>query len=115
MRISVTDNVDFSKLEQAFSSNKAGLWDFAAETWYKLCEPFTPMDTGMLFTTVTAAGGEIHYNAPYSVYVENGDHMDFQKTHHPLASAHWSDAAEPTQLPKLTAALQGYVDRKVRG
>lgn len=107
----VIDNVNISKYADRLENDK-GLWTFAANTWYKLLEPYTPMDTGTLFKSVLIEPKEIHYVMDYAVPVYNGDHMRFQKTHHILACAHWDQAAKPTQGPKLSQAIDNYIKAK---
>ena len=128
--ITVVDNVNIAKYTDRLE-NDSGLWTFAANTWYKLMEPYTPMDTGRLFGsvlisesptkitmgldgegTVTIEPKQIHYVMEYAVPVYKGEHMNFQKTHHALACAHWDRAAKPTQGPKLVKALEDYIESK---
>ena len=91
-----------------------GLWTFAANTWYKLMEPWTPFDTGLLMDEVLIEPKQIYYVMNYATYVYHGDHMNFQTQHHPLACSHWDKAAEPTQLPKLKQAMQGYINTRLK-
>lgn len=91
-----------------------GLWTFAANTWYKLCEPWTPFDTGLLLTEVLIEPKQIYYVMKYAKPVYEGTRMNFQTLHHPLATHHWDKAAEPTQLPKLKQAMQGYINTRLR-
>ena len=109
MKVKVIDKVDAAGDAKRIYDN-VGLWTFAANTWYKLLEPFTPMDTGTLMKTVTIEPKKIHYMQEYAVYVYNGDGMNFQTTHHALACAHWDEAAAPMQKDKLVDAVQGYID-----
>lgn len=95
-------------------NNDPGLWTFAANTWYKLCEPWTPFDTGTLLDEVLIEPKRIFYIMNYAIYVYHGDRMHFQTLHHPLATHHWDKAAEPTQMPKLLQAMQGYIDTRLK-
>lgn len=110
-QIIVQDHVDIKgttgKLE-----NDTGLWTFAANTWYKLLEQYTPMDTGTLFKSVLIEPKQIHYVMVYATRVYKGDHLNFQKTHHMLACAHWDQAAMPTQGPKLVRSVENYINAK---
>ena len=108
--ITVIDHVNITKYSDRLE-NDNGLWTFAADTWYKLMEQYTPMDQGDLYGKVLIEPKKIHYVMDYAVPVYKGDHMNFQKTHHPLACAHWDRAAKPTQGPKLTKALDDYIKR----
>ena len=95
-------------------NNDPGLWTFAANTWYKLCEPWTPFDTGMLLDEVLIEPKRIYYIMNYATYVYHGEKMNFTTQHHPLATHHWDQAATPTQLPKLIEAMQGYIDTRLK-
>ena len=108
--ITVIDHVNITKHSDRLE-NDNGLWTFAANTWYKLMEQYTPMDTGTLFKSVLIEPKQIHYVMDYAVPVYKGDHMNFQKTHHALACSHWDRAAKPTQGPKLIKALDDYIKR----
>lgn len=107
----VIDNVNIAKYSDRLENDK-GLWTFAANTWYKLLEQYTPMDTGTLFKSVLIEPKEIHYVMDYAVPVYKGDHMNFQKVHHALASARWDQTARPTQEPKLIKSIENYIDAK---
>lgn len=112
-------------------------WLFAANEYHKLLSPYVPMQTGALDETVRiksyALNGEIEYIAPYAHYiyegrlmvdpdtgssyaqagakkVYTGANLDLSHNKHPLSSAHWDKAAEPTQKPKLIDAMQDYAD-----
>jgi len=72
-----------------------------AATARDFMEPFVPRDTGRLTSDVSVdscpMAARITYNAPYAVFVYAGTRlgtvMQFQTTHHPLASAQWDQAA----------------------
>lgn len=114
-----------------------GFWKYAANEWWKLITPYTPMKTGTMSEQVEIRGkegaGEIEYTAPYSHYLYEGKLMvdsvtgssyaragtkkvyadkelNISKAKHPLASKEWDKAAEPTQKPKLVDAMQRYID-----
>lgn len=128
--VTVVDNVNIAKYSDKLENDK-GLWTFAANTWYKLLEPYTPMDTGKLFgsvlisdsptkiirglngeVTVTIEPKQIHYVMEYAPAVYKGDHMNFQKIHHKWACARWDKVAMPTQGPKLVRSLEKYIKAK---
>ncbi len=115
-------------------------WKYAANEYHRLITPYTPMETGTLSEEVKIKGevktGSIEYTAPYAHYQYEGRAMgpsfynpdygfwsppgkqkhytgkslQYSKEKHPLASAKWDKAAEPTQKPKLIRAMQGYID-----
>jgi hypothetical protein len=84
-------------------------WTFAANEWHRFYLDFVPMDTGMLAQNVRITPGEIEHYEPYANRIYNGAYMNFRKDKHPLASAHWDEAAKPTQLPKLYRSFNAYV------
>lgn len=116
------------------------LWEFAANEYHRLLTPYVPMESGELSETVSIKGGdlngEIEYTSPHAHYIYEGKAMgpsfyaegfgfwsppgekkhytgkmlNISKSNHPLASTHWDEAAEPTQKPKLIAAIQEYID-----
>lgn len=84
--------------------------------------------------------GEIHHTAPYARYLYNGEAygpsfpimrngvivgyrspkgkpkhptgkpLVYKRDQHPLATAKWDQAAQPTQLPKLIRSVQSYIN-----
>lgn len=82
---------------------------FAAETWYKLYEDFVPCDTGTLYDTIRIKPWEIDHIAPYAASVY-GHNRHYRKDRHPKATAHWSEAAEPTEMEKLVDSMQKYIN-----
>ena len=136
MRIKKIDvNIDGNRrLKQVRAKS---FWKYAANEWWKLITPYTPMITGTMSEQVEIKGeegaGEIEYTAPYSHYLYEGKLMvdavtgssyaragtkkvyadkdlNISKAKHPLASKEWDKAAAPTQKPKLVDAMQDYVD-----
>lgn len=106
--LNVKTHVNSAKLAKAIE-NDSHFWLFAAAEWHKLYQPYVPFQTGTLAHQVTIAPGEITHNAPYAAKCYNGK-FNFRKDKHPLATSHWDEAAEATQMPKLTAAMQKYID-----
>lgn len=84
-----------------------GLWLYAAQQWHRLYAPYVPRDTGRLYNEVRISPGQIEHTAPYAAYVYGGG---FSADAGGAASRAWDRAAEPTQKPKLIAAMQAYVD-----
>lgn len=108
IRYDVDVDVNVPKIIACTDDPALGL--FAAETWYKLYRDYVPRDTGTLYDTVRMSPFEIEHIAPYSVpvYVKN---KNYRKDKAPKATAHWSEAAEPVELPKLIKSLQNYIDQ----
>lgn len=98
--------------------NKRETLLFAAQTWHRLIDPFTPMDTGTLAhddvrCSVEGNSGVIHYTAPYAKKVYEGDNIQFRKEKHPLASARWDQAAIAAgKKETLVNDVQKYINRK---
>jgi len=72
---------------------------FMAETWRRLINPFTPMDTGYLANdgvNIVSEGqlGIIHYQASYARKCYDGTNIQFQRHKHPFASAKWDEAGK---------------------
>lgn len=83
---------------------------YAAETWYKLYKSYVPYREGNLYDEVNISAFEIEHYMPYAapVYERN---MNFRTDHHSKATAHWSEEAEPVELPKLIKSMQNYIDQ----
>ena len=110
MRLEVSEiNIDVKRHISKVRSNQ--FWLFAAQQWYRLYQKYVPMDTGTLANQVIITPGQIEHTAPYARYIYDGKRFNFRKDPHPLASAKWDKAGEPTQKPKLVRTLQAYVDR----
>lgn len=91
--------------------NDRRLWTFAAVEWHRLYYAYVPMRTGSLAEAVQYSPGEIEHIMPYAHRMYHGENFRFDRTLHPHASAHWDQAAAPTQLPKLAASMQAYIDQ----
>lgn len=85
---------------------------FTAETWYKLYRDYVPNREGTLYDSASERirPWEIEHNTPYAaaVYAKN---KNYRKDKAPKATAHWSEAAEPVELPKLIKSMQNYIDQ----
>lgn len=85
---------------------------FAAETWYKLYRDYVPNREGTLYDSASKRirPWEIEHNTPYAaaVYAKN---KNYRKDKAPKATAHWSEKAEPAELPKLIKSMQNYIDQ----
>lgn len=140
MKINVTSevNIDVEKIVGMVDND--AFWSFAATEWWRLYTPYVPMDDGALSQQVTIEPKTITHTAPYAhyqymgaVYGPNfpiteggqivgffskpgavkqptGSSLNYRKDKHPLASAKWDKAAEPSQKDALIQRLQAYVD-----
>ena len=117
-------------------------WTFAASEWHRLYRPYVPFKEGILYTSVNISGanrqGTIEHTAPYAHYAYEGEvygpnvpiiqagavvgYYSPQAPKHPTGrmmhysgtgSRHWDEAARPTQLPRLYATLQNYINRRI--
>ncbi|MEA4831000.1 hypothetical protein SDC9_103596 [bioreactor metagenome] len=104
----VTANIDIPVHLKRIHND--AFWKFAANEWKRLYTPWVPYRTGTLSQQTTITPGEISHTVPYAYKTYNGIGMHFRKNKHPLASAEWDKAAEPSQKGKLIDAMQNYVD-----
>ena len=105
MRLTAEVRIDAQGLVQKLRSDE--LWLHAAQQWHRLYAPYVPRDTGRLYEDVLFSPGQIEHRAPYAAHVYGGS---FPASSGGAASRAWDRAAEPTQKPKLVAAMQAYVD-----
>ena len=87
---------------------------FAAATWHKLYTPFVPMRDGYLSNTTNylteGSMGVVHHTQPYSHYQYVGTGFRFRRNKHPLASAHWDQAAIAAgKATALAQSIQTYI------
>lgn len=135
MKITVESHINIPR-NLAKVENKQ-YWTFAANEWHRLMTPYVPYLGGALAETVKINSGklygEVEYISPYAHYiyegrlmvdpdtgsswakagakkVYTGAELDLSHNKHPLSSAHWDKAAEPTQKPKLIDAMQDHAD-----
>lgn len=108
MKVDRETSINIPKIITSIRNNRAfGM--FVAETWYKLYEDYVPWREGVLYDTVRLSPWEIDHIAPYAaeVYEHN---RNYRRDKHPRATAHWSEAAEPAELDKLTQSIQNYIN-----
>jgi hypothetical protein len=109
--IVVVSNINVRKVVELVDNDK--LWLFAANEWWRLYEPWVPMQSGTLYNQVTVTPGQIEHTVPYAHYQYNGKDFNFRTDKHALASAEWDQAAKPTQESKLISALQDFIDKEL--
>jgi hypothetical protein len=107
MRVSIDVNVDIPRIMRKL--NDDSFWTFAATEWWRLYSPYTPKQEGLLISTVDITPKQIEHTVPYAHY-QYDHNLNHSENKNPLASCKWDKAAEPTQKPKLIAAMQGYID-----
>lgn len=73
-------------------------------------DPYVPMDTGMLARSVQTASpsgsGAVVYDTPYAHRLYYGLAFNFRKTHHPLATAQWFEAAKSVNEKRWIAEVE---------
>lgn len=78
---------------------------FANNELYRMCDPFTPMDSGMLSKNVTVTSEYIHYKSPYAHKVYAGKQYRFRTEKHPLATGEWDKVAMVSKKKQLIQAI----------
>lgn len=136
--VEVENKINVRGIQNAAQSDR--LWEYAAVAWHRLYKDWVPGETGLLYANVTFAPKTITHLSPQSHYLyegmvygpnipimENGvitgffsipnrpktptgKKIKYSTQLHPKASAKWDQAAAPTQLSKLVAELQDFVD-----
>lgn len=108
--IRVTSKIDIPRVLRNIDDDT--FWTFAANEWHKLISPFTPMDTGNLYSNVEIQPKQIHYQMEYAPYVYESN-ANFRKDLHPLASREWDQAAIAAGKDKeLIDAMTNYIKSK---
>lgn len=88
-----------------------GLGIYAAETFARLMVPYVPMDTGTLSQSYTTEPRKVIYNQPYAHRLYEGEGFNFSKEKHPLATAHWDEAAKAAKGKQFADELAKYIRR----
>ncbi len=88
-----------------------GLGIYAAEALAKLMTPYVPMDTGTLSQSYTTEPRKVIYNQPYAHRLYEGEGFSFSKEKHPLATAHWDEAAKVAKGKQFADEITKYIRR----
>lgn len=112
MEIKFKCDINPTKIVAKITDSKK-LWKTAHAEWWRLISPYTPFQTGNLMSKVSINSERIKYKSPYAHHAYMGENLDFRKDKHPLASARWSEAATPSQLPKLAETLRNYIRSEI--
>ena len=106
----VTIHFNASELRRELSGNGRKAQIMLDDAVKRDTDPFVPMDTGMLARSVQTASpsgsGEVIYNTPYAHRLYYGVDFDFKKTHHPLATSGWFEAAKAVRKDKWIAEVE---------
>lgn len=108
VRISIVE-LSEAAVSRRILSDKAKT--FANKTLYKLCNDFVPMDTGSLSRNVTITAEYVHYKSPYAHKVYVGEHVNFSKEKHRLATAYWDKAAMLSKKDDLVNSINAFIKR----
>lgn len=87
---------------------------FAANTAFKLMDPYVPMDTGLLSKTVDIEPGEVHYKQPYAQVQHDNMSYKHKLDKHPLATAKWDEHMMTARKDDLSKAITAYIKRGYR-
>lgn len=82
---------------------------YAAETFARLMTPYVPMDTGTLSQSYTTEPYKVIYNQPYAHRLYEGEGFNFSKEKHPLATAHWDEAAKAAKGTQFAKEITNYI------
>lgn len=110
VRVKVDISGASKKAEKICRNERIGI--FAAETFARLMTPYVPMDTGTLSQSYTTEPRKVIYNQPYAHRLYEGKGFNFSKEKHPLATAHWDEAAKAAKGKQLADEISNYI-RKV--
>lgn len=95
MNISVKAFLNHSAIMSKLTDDRAGT--ALAHEWKRLIDDYVPMQTGQLSqSNISYEPWEVHYDAPYAIYVYNGGrggHARFSHEFHGKASKLWDSAA----------------------
>lgn len=84
---------------------------YASETFAKMMNPYVPMDTGTLSQSYATEPYKVIYNQPYAHRLYEGEGFNFSKEKHPLATAHWDNAAKEARGNELAKEMTAYIRR----
>lgn len=76
------------------------------------CDPFVPMDTGMLAQDVTITADGVTYNRDYAKKVHDDMTLNISHQMHPLATQKWERAMAAAKGQQLADDIKGYIERK---
>lgn len=103
--------VDISGVSKKASKicRNEGLGRFAAESFARLMTPYVPMDTGTLSQSYSTEPYKVIYNQPYAHRLYEGKGFNFSREKHPLATAHWDEAAKAAKGTQFANELTRYI------
>lgn len=92
-------------------TNNTRLGIFMAETCARYMNKFIPMDTGMLSQNFITKPFKVIYNSPYAHRVFFGEHFNFSKEQHPLATARWDIACGRADGNRIAKEINSFMRR----
>ena len=104
-----------SKITKRILDDKVG--KFLAETWGKIFEKYTPMDSGLLSQRYDTEPYKVIYTQKYSYYQwygigKSGRPLNYSKEKNRLAQSHWEEAAQRDRKNEVAKAVTDYLRRK---
>ena len=116
----ITVKVDIHTADIARKAVTPQLRTYANARYYAAMYDYIPFRDGMLSANVTVSDECVHFLSPYAAKMYTGDHYNFRKDHHPLATARWDRpawAAKSRQIcEEIEAAYRcgsGYMQQAV--
>lgn len=91
--------------------------EFLAETWGKIFQKYTPMDSGLLSQRYDTEPYKVIYTQKYSHYQwqglgKSGRPLSYNKEKNLLAQSHWEEAAQRDRKNEVARAVTDYLRRK---
>ncbi len=84
------------------------------EVLREVSDPYVPYDTGRLANTPIVNHLGVTYVVPYAEKVFYGDHINFKKVKHPLATAHWTDVAWANHRNEMMAKFSEIIKEAIK-
>ena len=114
MTITVKMN-SLEKIAKRILNDEVG--KFVAETWGKIFQKYTPMDSGLLSQRYDTEPYKVIYTQKYSYYQwqgigKNGKPLNYSKEQNFLAQSHWEEAAQRDRKNEVAKAVTDYLRRK---
>ena len=90
---------------------------FVAETWAKIFEKYTPIDSVTLRQSYITEPWKVTYTQKYAHYQwqgvsKKGKPLNYNKEKNMLAQSHWEEAAERDKSSEVARAVTEYIKRK---
>lgn len=144
LKVDVDVNVDKIQGQLDKLANDADLGLFTHKLLAKMCDPYVPMDTGVLSQTVEISKDAVNYNQPYARYqyfgevygpnipiTEDGEivgwfspkgkkkyptgrKINYSKEKHPLATSFWDEVMLRDKGEEFLEQVRAYIEKRAR-